>query len=486
MAGLLRASAVYTLSNILPKVGALFLVPIYVQVLSAAQYGTVALLTTLVGLLTMVFRLGMDGSLMRLHFDTSGRGRGYLYGSATLVTLAVAATGTIVLVAVGQLILDVLPGDIPFFPLGLLVLGTALVSSVGFVPSAYFRATRQALNYAAFNLGGFVLTSGAILFFLLVIGLGATGVFAGQLLASAVMFAVAVIVVLRIGPMRVRRDAVDALLSIGLPLVPHGISAWALRLLDRWLIGLFIGLPAAQALAAIGAYSLGYQIGSVVTLLVASFNQAWAPFFYGIAHLERAPRLYRQMVTVVLAGCFVIAVGLAVLSREIVEVIARPGYEAAADVIAIVALGAVVYAFYTMFVTAVFVAKRTGRLALITFASVVVNVVLNVLLIPTIGISGAAWATVGSYAFFAVGTYLYGRGMYPISVDGGRLAIAAVGALLVVAASRALAPEDLLLAVVVHAGLAMLYAVGVLVLVLAPLRDVASLSRELRREEAAS
>ena len=486
MSGLLRASAIYTLSNILPKVGAVVLVPIYVQALSPDEYGTVALLTTLIGLLTVVYHLGMDGSLMRLHFDSEGGARARFYSSATLLTLALGLGCTTLLIAAAPLVFDLIPGDIPFIPLGLLAIATALASSIGFVPSVYFRATRQALRYAVFNLGGFALTSGAVLFLLLALRLGPAGVMAGHLISAGVMFLVTVVVVVRLGPLRIRRDAVDSLLAIGLPLVPHAISAWALRLLDRWLIGLFIGLPAVQALAAIGAYSLGYQIGSVVTLLVTSFNQAWSPYFYGIAQMKSAPRLYRQMVTVVLAGTFVVAVGLSVLSRDIVDVIARPGYEAAADVIAVVALGAVVYAFYTMFVMALFVAKRTRRLALVTFASVVVNVVLNALLIPFIGILGAAWATVGSYAFFAVATYLYGRGMYPISVDGSRLALAAAGGLLVMLIARAVQPADLLLAVAAHVGLAAAYALGVLALVIGPLREVASLSRELRDERRAS
>jgi O-antigen/teichoic acid export membrane protein len=481
MSGLLRASAVYTLSNLLPKVGAVFLVPIYVRALSAEQYGTVALLTTLIGFLTMVYHLGMDGSLMRLHFDAAGSARASIYWSATIVTLALAAAVSAVLIVAGPLVFDVIPGDIPFVPLGLLAVGVAFSSSVAYVPSSYFRATRQAVRYAAFHLGSFALTAAAVLFMLLVLGLGTAGVIGGQLVSAVVMLAVAVGVVVGFGPIRLRRESVRALLDVGLPLVPHAISAWALKLLDRWLIGLFIGLPAAGALAAIGAYSFGYQIGSVVTLLVTSFNQAWAPFFYAIAHEAQAPRLYRHMVTIVLAGTFVVAVGLSAISREVVEILARPGYEAAQDVISIVALGSVVYAFYTMFVVALFVAKRTRRLALITFASVVVNVVLNALLIPPLGVSGAAWATVGGYAFFAVATYLHGRGMYPIGVDVVRLSIAGAAGLGVALLARAVQPGDVLAAAALHVGMTALYALGVLALVIGPLRELLATRSELRR-----
>ncbi len=485
MFGFARASALYMLSNILPKISAVFLVPIYVRVLSAAEYGTIALLVTLVGLLTMVYRLGMDGSLMRLHFDSSADDRGGIYGTATLFTLGVAGVSTVVLAAAGPFLFGLFPGDIPFFPLGLLALLIALVSSIGFVPSVFFRATRQASKFAAFNIGGFVLTSAMVVLLLVVWRFGTAGVLFGQLIGGAILLVIALWVVLRLGRLHLDRKLLGEMLSLGLPLLPHAVSGWALRLMDRWLIGLFIGLPAAQALAAIGTYSLGYQIGSVVTILMASFNAAWAPYFYGIAERQAAPRLYRHMTTVVLAGVFVVAVGLSATSREIVQVVARPGYEAAADVISVVALGAVFYAFYTMFVTIVFVAKRTRRLALLTTASVFVNLVLNALLIPTLGVVGAAWATVGSYAFFAAVTYLYARRMYPMSVDGVRLFLTALLGIAVAMGARALQPTDLIVSIALHFLISVGYAGVVLLVLVQPMRQLLRLRGEIRQIGAA-
>ena len=480
VSGLIRASLLYTLSNMLPKVGAVFLVPIYVHLLSAAEYGTVALLTTLVGFLSMVYRLGMDGSLIRLHFDLPPAERGRLYLTAMLFGLAVAAFSTLALILLGPALFSLLPGQIPFMPLGLLALLLALVSSVGFVPSSLFRATRQAGAYAMFNLGGYFLTSFLVILMVVVFRWGALGVLAGQAIAGAFVLLIAVAVVLPLARLTVDFGAVRQLLSLGMPLLPHAISGWALKLLDRWLIGLFIGLSAAQTLAAVGAYSFGYQIGSVVTILVSSFNSAWAPFFYGVARRPAAPRLYREMTTIVLAGVAIVAVGLSATSVEVVDILARRGYEKAADVISVVALGAVVYAAYTMFVVIVFVAKRTGRLALLTGASVLVNLVLNAVLIPRMGILGAAWATVGSYAFFAVVTWLYARNMYPMRIDLPRLAIVGILGVATAVLARMVHAADRWSAFFVHTGIALLFAVAVLVIVWRPLRVLVRLSSELR------
>ncbi len=462
---LARASALFTFANIVPKVGALLLVPIYVRLLSTAEYGTLALATTVIGLLTTVCRLGMDGSLMRLHFDADGPLRGQLYSSVALTTLAIAALVTVVGTGLGLAIVSEPILGIDFVPVGILTLLVALTTSLAFIPSVFYRATRQAARFAVFNIGGFLLTSMIVVVLVVVIRLGVAGVLLGQLLAGTVLLSFAIFIAVRAGGLSIRRSQLRAALSFGLPLVPHQISGLAIRLVDRWLIGLLIGLPAAQALGAIGVYTLGYQIGSVVTIILTSVNSAWSPYFFGVGHHANGPRLHREMTTIVVSGLLLVAVGLSALASELVRVIARPGYEAAADVIAVVSVGAVVQGFYTMCVTVVFFSKRTRPLALMTGASAILNVMLNLLLIPQFGIMGAAWATVGGYASLAVATLVYASRIYPISINIRSIALSAGLGIATVMAARSVQPDDLIAGGVIHLALVLAYA-GVLVVIL--------------------
>jgi O-antigen/teichoic acid export membrane protein len=474
---LARASALYTIANILPKVGAVFLVPVYVRFLTSAEYGTLALVSTLVGLLTTLYRLGMDGSLMRLHFDTEGRSRGSLYSTIALFTLGLAAVVTGILAILGISVLrDPILG-IAFWPVGLIAILIALTNSIGFVPSVIFRATQQASKFAVFSIGGFLLTAGLVVALLVLARQGLVGALVGQLLAGALILVVALVITVRTGGISFNVAQLRASLSFGLPLVPHALSAWALKLMDRWLIAIFIGLSPTMTLAAIGAYSLGYQIGSIVTIVLTSFNSAWSPYFFSVGDEESGPRLHREMTTIVMLGLLALGVGIAALSVEAIELIARRGYEGAAAVIPVVVLGSLLQALYTMFVTVVFHTKRTRRIALLTFASALVNLVLNVLLIPPLGILGAAWATVGGYAFFALGTYLYARRIYPLQVDAVRIGLAmALGAAVVIGA-RLVQPGDLLQAATLHTAMALAYAAVMLALAWRSVKALAALTR---------
>jgi O-antigen/teichoic acid export membrane protein len=466
---LLRASALYTVGNFIPRVGALILLPIYVRFLSPAEYGAMTLLISLAGILAIIYHLGLDGALMRLHFDVEGRERARLYGTVTLFTLAFAGLSTLLLALVVGPFFEALTGDTPFIPLGALTLLLALAGALGYVPSTLFRASGQVERYLIVNLGAFGVSSVVSVLLVVVVGLGAAGVLAGQLLAAVLVAFVSLAIVQRLRAWTIDRTALRQGLRLGLPLLPHGVSAWALRLADRWLILLLIGLPALEARAAVGVYSVGYQLGYVVSLVVVSFNAAWSPYFYRLGSTTTGPAIHTEMTTLVFAGISVLAVGLSTLAPEIVAILTRPEYAEAADVLPVIAVASVAHGLYVMFVTVVFLAKATGRLAVITFVAAGVNIAANVLLIPSVGVIGAAWATFASYVFFAAATYVLARGLYPMRIDVRLLGLIGAAGVTAIVIARILASEPSMSAGAIHLLVALVYTACVALICRAPL-----------------
>ena len=432
---LARASALYTIGNFLPRVGAFLLLPLYVRFLSGAEYGAVSLIISVAGFLTIFYRLGLDSALMRLHFDEAGDRQRALYTTLTAVAIASAIGGSVLAIMLMAPFFSRLFAELPFVPYGLLAVGIAAASAASFSPGVFYRATGQASKFLLYAVAIFAASSLASVT-LVILGWGATGMLVGQLAGGLFGMAVTIVLVVRLAGSRFDPSLIPSALRFGLPLVPHLVSGWALRLADRMLIGLLIGLPATQALGELGAYSLGYQLGYMITLIVLSFNTAWSPWFFRIAHESGAPVLFRGMMTVVIAGLLALGVGVAVLAPQIVAVIARPEYQSAASVLPVVAMASVLYAFYTMLTTVVFYAKATGRLALITVSAAILNILVNVVLIPPFGILGAAWATFAAYGYFALATWRYASTVYPVHLDVRRLALLAGLALVALLAAN--------------------------------------------------
>ena len=198
---LVRGSAIYAGGTMLARLGGFILLPIYLQLMSRSEYGLVALMTSIVGFLGIAYKLGLDGALMRLHFDTPRKQRAGLYRSLLAVTLVFSAAASLLLAGAAGPFFDTIFFGVPFAPYGVLALAIAFVGSGDYVPSILYRSTQQPGRFLAFQLGSFAITS-ALSLGLVASGLGAAGALLGQLIGGGVMLVVAVVIAARLrGPM---------------------------------------------------------------------------------------------------------------------------------------------------------------------------------------------------------------------------------------------------------------------------------------------
>ena len=95
--GVARGSILYSIGFVLPRIGTFLLLPIYVTVLSTADFGAVALVVSVAQLVATFLRMGMDGALMRMHFDSSDPARqNRLIATVASMTAVVATLDEVV------------------------------------------------------------------------------------------------------------------------------------------------------------------------------------------------------------------------------------------------------------------------------------------------------------------------------------------------------------------------------------------------------
>jgi O-antigen/teichoic acid export membrane protein len=436
---LLRGSLLYTIGSVVPRIGIFLLLPIYTLGMGPADFGIFSLMLSLAGLLTILYRLGLDGALLRFHFEVEGPRTAALYWTMAVITLAAGLLLSLLIGTVAAPVFSTVFTGVALMPYGWLAIGIALLTAFQYVPTTWFRAVERPVRVVVF--GFLTFGAGAVVTLWLVLGLhlGAVGGLLGQLASGVVVVAVTLALLLRRRPAGLDRDIAEEGLRFGLPLIPHSIAGWVLNLSDRWVIGLTIGLAAAAAQRQIGIYSLGYQLGQVVAVVAISLNTAWVPFFYVRGEHERGPDLLREMTTLSVAALAILTIMVGVLAPEVVAVLAPKSWGGEASVAALVtplvAMACLIQGFYFMAVSPIFLQRRTAILPLFTLAAGALNVGLNILIIPVLGVVGAGWSTIAGYGLLAAGTVWYARRGYVVRFDWLRFA----GQLLVVAAAIVIA-----------------------------------------------
>jgi O-antigen/teichoic acid export membrane protein len=432
---LARGSLLVTVANLVPRAATFLLLPVYARFLTQAEFGVVSLAGSAALLAAIGCRLGLDQALLRLHYDVPQRDRPDLYVTVAIVAGAAATA----LAAVGFVAAVLLAGSTDAdLAIWLLALGIAAANTFQFIPSVWLRATDRPGGYLALASVAFAAVAAATVLLVVVIRLGASGSLTGQLLGAIVMAVAAGYVLRSMRGGRWRTDLARRSLRFGLPLLPHALSGWVLNLSDRWLLGfLLVGTP-TTTLAAVGVYSLGYQLAYAIGLAAISFNAAWLPFLYRVGHGGHAHAVMRDGTTLVVAGFAWLSSALAILAPDVLGIIAPEDWHGAADVTTVAAIGFALQAASLMLASSLYLHRDTAIIPLTTFAAVGVNIAVNLALIPRLGIMGAAWATVAAYGTLALMTGILARRRHGIALDVGRLAAVVaitVGSLLVARAA---------------------------------------------------
>ena len=382
-----REGVLYLIGTILQRGLAFLLVPIATRVLGVTDFGVYSAAAAVGSVLAMFFGLGLNFAIVRLFYDEKrGMDRtAWAFLVRVQILAAVALAG-----------LTWLTGPVWAGAFRQLGWGGPLQAAVGFglanalqnASQGVLRAQRRPVAYVAVSL---IQTGvGGVLGLVLASEFEAAGYLIGLGLGS--LAAGTVSYWLTRAPVRVDWPALRVGLALGLPFLLHWLSTWALNLSDRFLLERY------TTLAQLGRYQLAYALGTVGFLLLESAQAAWGPHFFSMDDSEEKRSLPGLALLPALLTMLSVTVLLVAASPVLVDIAAPPEFGEPAITIALVASATFVRAPYFVAVVGLMDAKRSGTIATASLTAAIVNIALNLVLIPSHGIIGAASSTLVAYA----------------------------------------------------------------------------------------
>jgi O-antigen/teichoic acid export membrane protein len=421
-------SLIYGTGTILTQGIAFFLIPLYTQYLAPDAYGVLAVANAIISILVSVFSLGLPYAAIRFFFDTADSlQRKRIIGTIWLALVMATAGFSIALFAFGPLLSQWFFPDIPFFPylfLALLITGFQVLRTF---PLAFFRAQEDAKRFVIFSFGAFLLTVAFSILLVAAMRAGPTGALVARLIAYAIVAVAATVVLLRYAKLNFQPRLARSALAFGIPLVPSALFGWLLRLSDRVIMQLFVNL------SDIGIYTLGYQLGESVSMLGSAINSAWSPFYYRTfqEHEERAPAILAPIITYIMMITIGLSLALAMLSPEIIEVMAQPDYHDAYLIVPWIAVSSVIQVFNWISRQGIMYAKSTYWDPVIYLLGGGVNLGLNIVLLPRVGYMAAAWTTLIGFGVMGVAMLVVSQRVRPMKYEIRRLVMLIIAAAVV-------------------------------------------------------
>ncbi|HYH54055.1 MAG TPA: lipopolysaccharide biosynthesis protein [Solirubrobacterales bacterium] len=417
MSGYLRrlatTGAAYTAASIFSKLIAVALLPLYTRYLSPEDYGAAEVLFSAVVAASIFIRFGLIEAILRFYYkDDENPAEVVASTFAGLFWLATA--GALIALPFAEPISELLLRE-PAPDLVRIAIAGLWVLTLWEFLLTLFRLEERARAFFVTTILN-VLTAIALTV-VLVVGLdeGARGLLLGSYASGAVFVLALVALQWRRLSLRFDRALLRRLFRFGLPTMPAEASLYLLNFVDRLIIVRTLGLTEA------GLYSLAVKFAQAVNVLVRGFQLAWPPLAYSIRDDEVARRTYATVVTLFVAGCAFVVTGMWLFSRWIVRALAAPTFFDSYEAIGLISIGVTLYALYQVMVVILGRTDRTEFNFPAAIGALVVNVVLNLVLVPPLGIVGAGLALALSYLVGLGLMYAFTQRLFPVPYEWGRL-----------------------------------------------------------------
>jgi O-antigen/teichoic acid export membrane protein len=403
-----------------------FLVPVYTRYLSPSQYGVLELLNRSLQIAIMVMALGLRVTIIRFYYEHDDADyRRRMAGSATGLLLGLGGLAAAASLVISPAAAHLLLGSAGYAGLVRLMLLTCAAELALLTPLTLMQARTQSVAFTATRLSQFLLAIGLNLMLVAVMRRGLAGAMWATFVSAALPAVALTAYSLRREGLRLSREVTRQMLRFGLPLVPAGLLAFVINSADRYFLIAYVDTR------AVGIYALGYKFGLLLSMLVLEpFMRIWTPFQMGVLQRKDAPRIFGRVLTYVLGAALWCGLAISVVAKDVVHAVSNPAYLDAHRVVPVVVLAYVFWGASLVFDGGIYISKQTAYKPILLGAAAALSVTLNVLLIPRMGMMGAAWAVLVSYAFFAALTWAVAQRLYPIPYEFDRVArlvVVAVG-----------------------------------------------------------
>ncbi len=397
MARLLRHTGIYAIGTVVAKLSGLLLAPLYLDpgLLPMEAYGQLQVLDAMAQVAIPLFGLGLGSGLLKFTADSCMKDD----HEALPLTTLIAAGGMAVLAflcfwfsapLIGRFVFGSSDGG----PVSRMLAAYVGLKVVAIVPYMLLRTRERVGIYVTVVMLEIVLLVVGVYYYLVIDPMGLEGVIRAYLWSSGACTTLLTAGMLARIPFRVHWRLLRPLVCFGAPIALSGLSYLFLNkgdiLILNWL----------SDAKSVGEYGWASRLGGTINMFFVQSLQL-AFHVIGIKQISAAGgdvslhrRAFRHCVIWMGWG----VLGVSLFSYDLTACLtSSPDYPAATRMVLPIALGFMAYGLNTIVITVLYAKGKTREIATVVIGCALLNIVLNIVLIPHFGAAAAAVTTCFSY-----------------------------------------------------------------------------------------
>lgn len=402
---LLSHSLIYGLSPQLTKIASFFALPLITSELTDLDFGVSGTIAAYVGAISVLSTLGLRVIFVNTFYKSPGQYKWawrQLFGFLNLWNILYS-------VLVAALIYLIIPVEADHNKWLIIFLNTAplvLFGQTATIGQSYYQLKQKPAPIAIRNtLFGF-LTVGLNVLFIAHYKMGYLGWFwAGFIvsLCSNLSYAIPVFFQFRIRPIyNFKWRFIKNSLKVSVPLIPHYYSVYLLSSSDKVIMNM-LKVPTPD----VGKYTASDTLGNVMSSANSATGSALGPLItqsFKNKNFKEARNLIFFLQTIIL----LVAIFIGLWMKEVFAYLIRNETLASMYYLGIILIMSQTYRpMYLGFSSKYMYFEKTKSLFKITFIAGILNIVLNLILIPIFGFEVAAITTFIGYMYMGYAGYLF-------------------------------------------------------------------------------
>lgn len=404
-------------TNVMTRVVSLALVPFYTRYFVPSEYGMIELLVAASALLSRIFSVGVDSAFLRFYNDYTSQERRELASTSLFYLVIVGIPVCLGLSFFSNRFSQLLFNSNDHSALVTLMLLTIPFVMMGWIPQDITRLKSEKLKYNFLIVGGSLFYGIVAVILVILFHKGLFGVMLSHFMRAILFAFLGILLVSQSFSPRINLGKLKELLNFGAPLLPASIALWVSSSSDRFF------LVKLASLNSVGIYSVANRLAWIQWFIFSSFQLAFTPIAYTLYKKPDADMIFRKVFIYYIVGSSILGVVISVFSLNILQILTPQTYHSAYKVVGLLNLSVILHGVFYLYGIGISIARKTKYFAYSYVLGALVNLSLNLLLIPHYGVLGAAIATLISFAITALLGSYWSAKSYPLPFQNHKLII---------------------------------------------------------------
>lgn len=403
-----KDSAIYMIPTVVSRGLSLILIPFYTRVLSPSDYGSLDLLFVFSSIVNLTIALEVSQGVARFFASENNYDKKISYASSAFwFTCACYSLFAILMLYFSNDVATLIMGQESLeleFKIGIIFIS---LNGIFYIVQNQLRWELRSKQYSIVSLFSILLTS--IISFWLVYfqNWGLLGLLVGMVTGSILSITLGLWWLRKSFQFRFDINLLKEMLVYSTPLVFSGIAVWVNLYVDRMMINHFLSIE------EVGLYGVGHRLASISFLILEGFQGALTPLIYANYKNANTPRQLEKIFRLFLSMTLLMFLTLTLFAIDLLELFTTPAFYGG-SIVVIFLVPAILLSKMYIFSPGISIAKKTYLIVWINVGGGALNIMLNFLFIPKLGIMGAGIATMlCSLAIFASYTVI-GQRFYHI------------------------------------------------------------------------